>query len=139
MTEQTDFLTRIKMRHADLLMDFFESNATVEDMARAWASIDGKRDQFDANKDAEDYGDGHYEGYLTETEEMLKRAVKYANERTNGEQDEADRRTKALIEIALSDEAIPAAELINIAMEALRWSTFDDAFILGETTNETKP
>jgi uncharacterized protein YuzE len=30
-----------------LLRDFIASGATIEDLARAWASLDGKRDEFD--------------------------------------------------------------------------------------------
>src|SRR5258707_767743 len=33
-----------------LLRDFIASGATVEDLARAWASLDGKRDEFDKAK-----------------------------------------------------------------------------------------
>lgn len=54
---------------------------TVEQLARAYASIDGKAKEFDAGKAKvqryeEDY-DGHYEGYITEMEEILKRASNY--------------------------------------------------------------
>jgi len=50
---------------------------TVEDLARAWASIDGKRAEFAARGD-----DGHYEGYLAEAEEQVKRAISYAQARS---------------------------------------------------------
>lgn len=55
----------------------------VEDIARAWASIDGKRDEFDASKerDADEEGFGCYGGYMFEAEELLKRAEKYAEKR----------------------------------------------------------
>ena len=33
-----------------LLRDFIASGATIEDLARAWASLDGKRDEFDKEK-----------------------------------------------------------------------------------------
>ena len=46
-----------------------------EALAEAWASIDGKLDEFRAGKTApniEDFG-GHYEGYMAEAEEMMRR------------------------------------------------------------------
>ncbi len=51
-----------------------------EDVARAWASIDGKVEQFDLEKNNPNlaYDDpsyvGSYEGYLTEADELLKRS-----------------------------------------------------------------
>jgi hypothetical protein len=52
-------------------------------LARAWASIDGKRDEFDAGRNISISEDktGHYLGYLVETEEAFERATKYALER----------------------------------------------------------
>jgi uncharacterized protein YuzE len=68
-----------------LLRDFIASDATVEDLARAWASLDGKRDEFDKEKGAgaSEAVHGHYLGYLADTEEILQRAVKYARERSS--------------------------------------------------------
>jgi hypothetical protein len=68
-------------RHARLLHDFGKSGATVEDLARAWASIDGKFDFFDAEKgmSIDECTHGHYLGYVEEAEEILKRATIYAN------------------------------------------------------------
>jgi uncharacterized protein YuzE len=67
-----------------LLRDFVASGATVEDLARAWASLDGKPDKFDKAKDpgTSEAAHGHYLGYLSEAEEVLWRAAKYARERT---------------------------------------------------------
>lgn len=71
------------------LKDFLNSDATVEDLARAWASMDGKVEHFDAEKDksASEVVDekltGHYLGYIAETEEILRRAAKYARKRDN--------------------------------------------------------
>jgi hypothetical protein len=72
-----------QFRQARILRDFNESGATLEDLARAWASVDGKRDAFDAEKDepASKAIHGHYLGYLVETEEILQRAIQYAIER----------------------------------------------------------
>lgn len=54
---------------------------TVEDLARAWASIDGKREDFDREKASAEMVTGHYEGYLSEAEEQIRRAVEYAKVR----------------------------------------------------------
>lgn len=72
-----------QFRHAKLLADLRASGATVEDIARAWASLDGKRDEFDAGKgeSVTDDETGHYAGYLYETEEVIERAIKYARSR----------------------------------------------------------
>ena len=35
-----------KFRQACIFRDFSESGATLEDLARAWASIEGNRDEF---------------------------------------------------------------------------------------------
>lgn len=59
------------------------AGVTVTDLARAWASIDGKRDQFDigaASNNIEAEG-GHFVGYVCEAEEMLRRTTKYARAR----------------------------------------------------------
>ena len=48
----------------------------VENIARAWASIDGKADFFDRGKADPDYDNdmGYYMGYIEETKELLKRS-----------------------------------------------------------------
>ena len=65
------------------MSDVLKNGVTVEDIARAWASIDGRRDEFDRGKVDRDYEceAGHYEGYISEAEEMLRRAWQYAAER----------------------------------------------------------
>lgn len=70
-------------RHARILQEFIKSGATVEDLARAWASIDGKRDSFDAGRNVSEMEDetGHYAGYVVEAEEILQRATNYARDR----------------------------------------------------------
>ena len=48
----------------------------AEALADAWASMDGKLDDFRAGKHAgslDDEPGGHYSGYLCEAQEMLKR------------------------------------------------------------------
>jgi uncharacterized protein YuzE len=66
-----------------LLRDFIASGALVEDLARAWASLDDTRGERDKAKglDASEAAHGHYLGYLAETEEILQRAATYAHER----------------------------------------------------------
>jgi uncharacterized protein YuzE len=65
-----------------LLRDFIAAGATVEDLVRAWASLERKRDDLDEEKGrASAAAPGHHLGYLAETEEILRRAVKYAQER----------------------------------------------------------
>ena len=73
----------VDFRHAKLLQDLRASGATVEDLARAWASIDGKRDAFDEGRDKSVMEDktGHYAGYVVETEEAISRAISYAQAR----------------------------------------------------------
>ena len=47
----------------------------VEALADAWASIDGKLEEFRAGKTAsriEDFG-GHYAGYMADAKEMIER------------------------------------------------------------------
>ena len=46
--------------------------AEVEAVAEAWASIDGKLDEFKGGKCGFDHL-GHYEGYLTEARELITR------------------------------------------------------------------
>lgn len=72
-----------EFRHAKLMQDLKRENVTVEDLARAWASIDGKRDAFDEGKGKSVLEDrtGHYEGYVCETEAAIERAVSYARAR----------------------------------------------------------
>ena len=55
----------------------------MEDLARAWASLDGKLDDFDAERDmsVRDAPTGRYAGYVTETEEVIERAIRYALKR----------------------------------------------------------
>ena len=44
----------------------------VENLARAWAEIDGKGERFDKDKAGElDKLDGTYEGYMTEAQMLL--------------------------------------------------------------------
>jgi uncharacterized protein YuzE len=64
-----------------LLRDFVASGATLEDLARAWASLDGNRDEFVNEKDAPDAAHGDYVGYLAAAGEVLRRAAEYARER----------------------------------------------------------
>lgn len=50
----------------------------VRAFAAAWASIDGKLDAFELESAGMDYDDprytGHYEGYMAEASELLRRA-----------------------------------------------------------------
>lgn len=55
----------------------FDPNA-IEAVADAWASIDGKVDQFRAGKGAASFEDepgGHYSGYMEEAAELMKRLL----------------------------------------------------------------
>ncbi len=72
-------------RLGDVLRDFVASGATVEDLARAWASLDGKGNEFDKEEGlaASEAALSYYLGYLAETEEILRRAAKYARERSS--------------------------------------------------------
>jgi uncharacterized protein YuzE len=69
-----------------LLRDFIASAATVEDLARAWASLDGKRKELDKAKGrgASEAAGDDYLGYLAEIEEILHRAANFARERSSG-------------------------------------------------------
>src|SRR5258706_12521992 len=62
-----------------------ETSLRPEDLARAWASLGDTRDEFDKEKGlgASEAAHGDYLGYLAETEEILRRAVKYARERSS--------------------------------------------------------
>lgn len=82
-----------------LLRDFVASGATLEDLARAWASLDGKRGEFDTERDlgADKAARGRYLGYLTEADEVLRRAARYARERSSvSSRSPADTATPAL-------------------------------------------
>ena len=67
--------------HAALMEALKSSGVTIEDLARAWASIEGKRDEFDTGKIDPDELTGHYGGFVAEAEELVTRAVKYAKNR----------------------------------------------------------
>lgn len=58
---------------------------TLEDLARAWASLDGKEGHFDKGKNDPHYDDywGHYDGYMIETREVLNRAIRKVKMETN--------------------------------------------------------
>lgn len=73
----------IAFHHAKLIQDLKRESVTVEDLARAWASMDGKRDHFDEGRDKSvlDDATGHYAGYVAEMEEVIERAVSYARNR----------------------------------------------------------
>ena len=73
-------MSAVDLRHAKILQDARKAGVTIEDLARAWASIDGKRDAFDAGRNISEFEDktGHYAGYVVETEEMFMRATTYA-------------------------------------------------------------
>jgi uncharacterized protein YuzE len=64
-----------------LLRDFIASGATIEDLARAWASLEGKREEFDQENCRG--ASGGYPRYLAEIEEILQRAAKSARERSS--------------------------------------------------------
>jgi len=67
--------------HKALLETFKASQATVEDVARAWASIDGKVGEFDKGRRDPCEASGHYVGYMAEAEELMRRAISYARSR----------------------------------------------------------
>jgi hypothetical protein len=53
-----------RFRHARLLQQFRTADGTVEDLARVWASMDGKREIFDAEKSmSADWRDGCMEAF----------------------------------------------------------------------------
>lgn len=64
---------------------FKTAPVTVEDLARAWASIDGKAREFDEGKGLSVSEDrtGHYAGYCYEALALLHRATSYATKRQN--------------------------------------------------------
>jgi uncharacterized protein YuzE len=71
------------LRLGALLRDFVASSATVEDLARAWASRDVNPEELGEEKGLLplEVAHSHYLGHLAEAEEILRRAVKYARER----------------------------------------------------------
>jgi hypothetical protein len=70
-------------QEAQVFQAFLRAGGTVEDLARAWASMDGHRDEFDAGKDKTVMEDetGHYAGYMVEMLEIFNRASGYARDR----------------------------------------------------------
>ena len=78
-----DWLNEGKPDDADNRGFGIAAGVTVEDLARAWASLDGKQDAFDAgrNKSVFDDETGHYAGYCFEVREIVTRATKYAQEK----------------------------------------------------------
>lgn len=70
-------------RHARLMQDMRHAGVCIEDLARAWASIEGKEGRFDAgkNKSVFEDKDGTYAGFMVEMEEIIERATRYALER----------------------------------------------------------
>jgi hypothetical protein len=81
--EDDDIILTSEELDVEALGRFINNDATVEDMARAWASMDGKEDRFDKGKaDPEfDNTDGTYSGYCVEAREILERAANYAAKR----------------------------------------------------------
>lgn len=81
------------MEDSIIIREFLDKKTTIEDIARAIASMDGKRDQFDACKadnDREEH-EGFYEGYMQDARELLARASTYAWHRNvKGEQKTVD-------------------------------------------------
>jgi hypothetical protein len=69
--------------HARLMQNMRTAGVCVEDLARAWASVDGKEGRFDSGKNLRisDDPDGTYAGYMIEMEEIIDRAIRYALER----------------------------------------------------------
>jgi len=62
-------------------VEFKLSLISTEAVAKAWASIDGRLEGFEEckNNPEADEIDGHYSGYLSDAEELLRRANKYQN------------------------------------------------------------
>ena len=60
-------------------VEFKLSLISTEAVARAWASIDGKLDKFDACRADPDREakEGFYEGYVSDAESLLNRAYKF--------------------------------------------------------------
>jgi len=106
---------------------------SIEALAEAWASIDGKLDDFRAGKTApniEDFG-GRYAGYMAEAEEMIARLAKRGfwlapteataemrgagwphfsalGDKPNGALDFADRRYRAMRDAHLATSPSPS-------------------------------
>lgn len=76
-------MSTMKELHTQLIDEAFAAGVTIIDLARAQASIDRVLDKFDAGamSDNIEVGDSHFIGYVCETEEQLRRAIKYAKER----------------------------------------------------------
>ena len=80
MSTVIDQTNVVQYHHAKLLHNVRRYGVTIEDIARAWSSMNGKAEDFDRkNKD-----EGYYEGYMADTEEMLQRAVDRARARRIG-------------------------------------------------------
>lgn len=78
-------------------------DALVERTARAWASMDGKAEAFDACKadPAREETEGRYGGYLTEAKELLRRsgvadAITTLRARAEAAEADAERLAEAL-------------------------------------------
>lgn len=78
-------VTAVEESEAKAIAAFKTAPVTVEDVARAWASIDGKAVEFDHGKGLSVSEDktGHYAGYCHEALELLERATRYATARQN--------------------------------------------------------
>lgn len=59
------------------IQSFLHEDVTIEDMARAWASLDGKLDRFNHDKNSPETLDGTYSGYCSEVQQMIRRANRY--------------------------------------------------------------
>jgi hypothetical protein len=66
-------------RQVRLLDELRSSGATIEDLARALASLEKDEMEFDADKAKG--SSGCYLGYLSEMEEIVIRATRYARAR----------------------------------------------------------
>lgn len=79
----------IEEYHKKLVIQLKESNVSIENIARAWASIDGKVEGFDRGKENKSFEEenGYYTGYIAEAEELIIRAIKYSTNLTEAEND----------------------------------------------------
>jgi len=77
MNTEIDQSNLIQYHHAKLIRDVRYYAVTVEDVARAWASMFCHAEEFD-NKT------GAYGTYMVEAEELLRRAVERARGRRYG-------------------------------------------------------
>jgi uncharacterized protein YuzE len=67
-----------------LMRDFVASSVTIEDLAWAWASLDGEPEGLRQAKGLRALEAAHPNlGYLSEAEEILRRAVKYTRVRNS--------------------------------------------------------